>query len=156
MGSPAGFRFSGRALIIIGVAALVISGLLLFVAPDTGTQVLVTEVDESVVSPDDEVLRYSDLSEGGQELFDQGLRADEFIRVYQSPPDFEYPTGDTSATALVEKNGTVYSIITASRCKLCGLVDALGYGAGLAGIVLLVLGVYRLVNEEADPTADNR
>ncbi len=71
MGTPAGFRFSGRALIIIGVAALVISGLLLFVAPDTGTQVLVTEVDESDVSPDDEVLRYSNLSEGGQELFDQ-------------------------------------------------------------------------------------
>ncbi len=35
MCTPAGFRFSGRALIIIAVAAFIIAGLLLFVAPDT-------------------------------------------------------------------------------------------------------------------------
>ncbi|KOX91906.1 hypothetical protein [Haloarcula rubripromontorii] len=154
MSTPAGFQFSGRTLVIFGVVSFIIAGLLLFVAPDTGTQVLVTEVDESDISPDEEVLRYSNLSEEGQELFDQGLRADEFIRVNQSPPDFEYPTGDTSATALVEKNGTVYSIITASRCKTCGFVDTLGIGAGLAGIILLLRGVSRLMHGETDVTED--
>jgi len=66
MSTPAGFRFSGRALIIIAVAAFAIAGLFLFVAPDTGTQVLVTEVDNSEVSPDEEVLRYTNLSEGAK------------------------------------------------------------------------------------------
>ncbi|MDQ2074721.1 hypothetical protein RBH20_19515 [Haloarcula sp. H-GB4] len=141
---------------MIAVAAFVIAGLFLFVAPDTGTQVLVTEVDDSEVSPDEEVLRYNSLSEGGQEVFDQGLRADGFLRVYQSPSDFDYPTGDTVAAARVEKNGTIYSILTASRCKLCGFVDVFGYGVGLAGIVLLVCGASRLVNREADARADDR
>ena len=103
MGTPAGFRFSGRALIIIAVAAFVIAGLFLFIVPDTGTQVLVTEVDELEVSPNAEVLKYNNLSAAGQEVFDQGLRADRFTRVYQSPPDFDYPTGDTAATVRVEK-----------------------------------------------------
>ncbi len=61
MGTPAGFRFSGRALIIIAVAAFIIAGLLLFVAPDTAHPVLVTEEDESEVPPDAEVLRLADL-----------------------------------------------------------------------------------------------
>jgi len=156
MGTPAGFRFSGRALIIIAVAAFIIAGLLLFVAPDTAHPVLVTEEDESEVPPDAEVLRYTNLSEGGQDVFDQGLRADGFIRVYQSPPDFDYPTGDTVAAARVKKNGTIYSILTASRCKLCGFVNVLGYIAGLVGLILLMRGAFRLLNREADVRADDR
>lgn len=150
MGTPAGFRFSGRALIMIAVAAFVISGVFVFVVPDMAHQVRVTEEDESDVSPDEEVLRYTNLSEGGQELVDQGLRADGYTRVTQSPPEFNYPD-DTVTGTLVEKNGTIYAVGTGmSGCAVCGFVNALGYGVGIAGLVLSVGGASRLVNGEAN------
>lgn len=154
MGTPAGFQFSGRALIIFAVVSFIIAGLLLVAAPDSSNTVRVWEANESQVSPDEEVLRYNNLSEGGQDVFDQGLRSDGYTRVHQSPPDFDYPD-DTVVTTYVEKNGTIYTVTTGiSGCKACPLVDTLGTGAWLAGIILLVLGVSRRRNGDADATED--
>jgi len=156
MGTPAGFRFSGRALIIIAVTAFVISGIFVFVVPDAAHQIRVTAEDESDVSPDEVVLRYTNFSEGGKELVDEGLRADGYTRMTQSPPEFNYPD-DTMDGTLVEKNGTIYAVATGmSGCAVCGFVNVLGYGVGIAGIVLLVRGVSRLVNGEADLRDDDR
>ena len=154
MSTPAGFQFSGRALIIFGVVSFIIAGLLLVAAPDSANSIRVWEANESQVSPDEEVLRYTNLSEGGQDVFDQGFRSDGYTRVYQSPPDFDYPD-DTVVTTYVEKNGTIYTVTTGiSGCKTCGFVDALGIGAGLAGIILLLRGVSRRRNGDADATED--
>ena len=135
---------------IFAVASFIICGLLLVAAPDSPNSVRVSEANEAQVSPDDEVLRYGNLSAAGQDVFDQGLRTDGYTRVYQSPPDFDYPD-DTVVTTYVEKNGTIYTIGTGiSGCKTCGFVDALGIGAGLAGIVLLLRGVSRSVDGDAE------
>jgi len=151
MGTPAGFQFSGRALIIFAVASFIISGLLIG-GVDRSSQVRVVETNESQVSPDYEVLRYNTLSEGGQDVFDQGLRTDGYTTVYQSPPDFNFPD-DTMDYTYVEKNGTIYSVGTGASGYMAGLlVDALGIVVGLAGSILLVGGVYRRRNGEADAT----
>jgi hypothetical protein len=154
MGTPAGFTFSGRALIIFAVALFIISGLLIG-GVDRSSDVRVVEANGSQVSPDDEVLRYNNLSEGGQDVFDQELRTDGYTRVYQSPPDFNFPD-DTMDYTYVAKNGTIYSVGTGLSNHMGGLlVDTLGIVVGLAGITLLVLGVSRRRNGETNATEDN-
>jgi hypothetical protein len=149
MGTPAGFQFSGRALIIFAVALFIISGLLIG-GVDRSSDVRVVEANKSDVHPDAEVLMYDNLSEGGQEVFDQGLRTDGYTRVHQSPPDFNYPDDEMDYT-YVEKNGTIYSVGTGFNNYVSALLaDALGTGVGLAGIILLVLGMYRHRNGDAD------
>jgi hypothetical protein len=151
MGTPAGFRFSGRALIIFAVVSLIISGLLIG-GVDRSSDVRVVAANESQVSPDDEVLRYNNLSEGGQDVFDQGLRTNGYTRVHQLPPDFNYPDDEMDYT-YVEKNGTIYSVGTGfSNYMAVLLADAVGIVVGLAGIILLLGGVYRRRNGETDAT----
>ncbi|MDS0222479.1 hypothetical protein NDI54_14125 [Haloarcula sp. S1AR25-5A] len=104
------------------------------------------------MSSDDEVVRYNDLSAAGQDVFDQALRADGIATVNQSPPDFDYPD-DTMDYTYVEKNGTIYTIGTGSNpCRICAFVEPLGIVAGVAGAILLLSGVYRLISRESDAT----
>jgi len=111
-----------------------------------------TETNESQVSPDAEVVSYDNLSASGQDVFDQALRADGVATVHQSPPDFDYP-GDTMDYTYVEKNGSIYTIGTGSNtCRVCALVEPLSIVAGLAGVILLLSGIYRLVSVEVDAT----
>ena len=150
MGTTSKNRFSGRALIIFAVALLIISGLLIDAPSEPTTRAYTTETNESQVSPDDEVVRYNNLSAAGQDVFDQALRADGIATVNQSPPDFDYPD-DTMDYTYVEKNGTIYTIGTGSNpCRVCALVEPLSIVAGLAGVILLLSGVYRLISREAD------
>jgi len=59
----------------------------------------------------------------------------------------------TRWTTYVEKNGTIYAIGTGSNtCRVCAFVESLSIVAGLAGVILLLRGVSRLVNGEADAT----
>jgi len=152
MGSSPGFRFSGRALIIFAVASFIISGLLIDAPSEPTNAAFTTETNESQVSPDAEIVSYNNLSAAGQDVFDQALRADGAATVDQSPPDFDYP-GDTMDYTYVEKNGTIYAIGTGSNtCRVCAFVESLSIVAGLAGVILLLRGVSRLVNGEADAT----
>lgn len=150
MGTSPEFRFSGRALIIVAVASFIISGLLIGAPSEPTNSAYTTETNESQVSPDDEVVSYNNLSAAGQDVFDQALRADGSATVHQSPPDFDYPD-DTMDYTYVEKNGTIYTIGTGSNtCRVCAFVDSLSIVAGLAGVILLLSGVSRLMNREAD------
>ncbi|RKS78161.1 hypothetical protein BDK61_3811 [Haloarcula quadrata] len=145
-------RFSGWALIIFAVAVLIISGLLIGAPSEPTNKAYTTETNESQVSPDDEVVRYNDLSAAGQDVFDQALRADGIATVNQSPPDFDYPD-DTMDYTYVEKSGTIYTIGTGSNpCRMCAFVEPLGIVVGLAGVILLLSGVYRLISRETDAT----
>ncbi|WP_336338276.1 hypothetical protein [Haloarcula brevis] len=104
------------------------------------------------MSPDDEVVSYNNLSAAGQDVFDQALRADGIATVNQSPPDFDYPD-DTMDATYVEKSGTIYTIATGSNpCRICAFVEPLGIVVGLAGVILLLSGVYRLVSRGTDAT----
>jgi len=152
MGMKSKNRFSGWALIIFAVAVLIISGLLIGAPPEPTNKAYTTETNESQVSPDDEVVRYNDLSAAGQDVFDQALRADGITTVNQSPPDFNYPD-DTMDYTYVEKSGKIYTIGTGSNpCRMCALVEPLGSVVGLAGVILLLSGVYRLISRETDAT----
>jgi len=154
MGTNSKNRFIGWALIIFAVAFLIISGLLIGAPSEPATRAYTTETNESQVSPDDEVVSYNNLSAAGQDVFDQALRADGITTVNQAPPDFDYPD-DTMDYTYVEKNGTIYTIGTGSNpCWICAFVEPLGIVAGLAGVILLVLGVSRRRNGDADATED--
>ena len=145
-------RVSGRALIIFAVVSFIISGLLIGAASEPTNAAYTTETNKSQVSPDAEVVSYNNLSAAGQDVFDQALRADGIATVNRSPPDFDYPD-DTMDYTYVEKNGTIYTIGTGSNsCWVCAFVEPLSIVAGLAGAILLLRGVYRLVNGEADAT----
>lgn len=147
-------RSSGQVLMIFALALFIISGLLIAAGPEPTNSAFTTEPDESQLSSDAEVISYNNLSAAGQDLFDRTLRTNGVVATHQSPPDFEYP-GDTADTTYVEKNGTIYAITTTSNtCRTCTLADALSIVAGLAGIILLVLGVSRRRNGDADATED--
>ncbi|EMA07866.1 hypothetical protein KDQ40_18300 (plasmid) [Haloarcula marismortui ATCC 33800] len=152
MGTKSTNRFSGWALIIFAVAVLIISGLLIGAPSEPTNKAYTTETNESQVSPDDEVVRYNDLSAAGQDVFDQALRADGIATVNSSPPDFDYPD-DTMDYTYVERSGTIYTIGTGSNpCRVCAFVEPLGIVVGLAGVILLLSGVYRLISRETDAT----
>ncbi|WP_079990718.1 hypothetical protein [Haloarcula sp. CBA1127] len=152
MGSTSKKRFSGWALIIYAVALLIISGLLIDAPSEPTNRAYTTETNESQVSPDDKVVSYNNLSAAGQDVFDQALRADGIATVNQSPPDFDYP-GDTMDYTYVEKDGSIYTIGTGSNtCRVCAFVEPLSIVTGLAGVILLLCGVCRLVSVEAGAT----
>ncbi len=65
-----------------------------------------------------------------------------------SVPDFDYPD-DTMDYTYVEKSGTIYTIGTGSNpCRMCAFVEPLDIVVGLAGVILLLSGVYRLISRE--------
>jgi len=152
MGSSPGFRFSGRALIIFAVASFIISGLLIGTPSEPTNAAFTTETNESQVSPDAEIVSYNNLSAAGQDVFDQALRTDGAATVDQSPPDFDYP-GDTMDYTYVEKkrDNIRYRHWFKYMQGVClrGVTQHRGW---LAGVILLLRGVSRLVNGEADAT----